>query len=252
MGRARQLADGGLNDAVLMDASAADTDVNDNILLEGTDSTSTDAGFNLLYEDGTHDASVALTPSSFTLDALNVSGTTTFESAVTADGTINSNAGITFPTEQVQSTTANVLDDYEEGTWTVDPDANIGGNLTFTSDTEIGTYVKIGRLCYISATVQVSTVSSTNDVNLSLPFAHGGNPTNGQAPGIGAIMTANASSGGPDHPANTVNVTTWIGNGNSFMAVYASIDNDNINGLSNNELAANDQLYINACYVVAT
>ena len=129
MGRARQLADGGLNDAILMDASAADTDVNDNILLEGTDSTSTDAGFNLLYEDGTHDASVALTPSSFTLDALNVSGTTTFESAVTADGTINSNAGITFPTEQVQSTTANVLDDYEEGTWTVDPDANIGGNL---------------------------------------------------------------------------------------------------------------------------
>ena len=61
MGRARQLADGGLNDAILMDASAADTDVNDNILLEGTDSTSTDAGFNLLYENGTHDGSALLT-----------------------------------------------------------------------------------------------------------------------------------------------------------------------------------------------
>ena len=58
MGRARQLADGGLNDAILMDASAADTDVNDNILLNGTDSSSTDAGFNLLYENGTHDAAV--------------------------------------------------------------------------------------------------------------------------------------------------------------------------------------------------
>ena len=58
MGRARQLADGGINDAILMDASAADTDVNDNILLEGTDSSSTDAGFNLLYENGTHDAAV--------------------------------------------------------------------------------------------------------------------------------------------------------------------------------------------------
>ena len=58
MGRARQLADGGLNDAILMDASAADTDVNDNILLNATDSTSTDAGFNLLYENGTHDAAV--------------------------------------------------------------------------------------------------------------------------------------------------------------------------------------------------
>ena len=61
MGRARQLADGGLNDAILMDASAADTDVNDNILLNGTDSTSTDTGFNLLYENGTHDGSVLLT-----------------------------------------------------------------------------------------------------------------------------------------------------------------------------------------------
>ena len=60
MGRARQLADGGLNDAILMDASAADTDVNDNILLNGTDSSSTDAGFNLLYENGTHDAAVTL------------------------------------------------------------------------------------------------------------------------------------------------------------------------------------------------
>ena len=60
MGRARELADGGINDAILMDASASDTDVNDNILLEGTDSTSTNAGFNLLYENGTHDAAITL------------------------------------------------------------------------------------------------------------------------------------------------------------------------------------------------
>ena len=60
MGRARQLADGGINDAILMDASASDTDVNDNILLNGTDSSSTDAGVNLLYENGTHDAAVTL------------------------------------------------------------------------------------------------------------------------------------------------------------------------------------------------
>jgi len=58
MGRARELADGGINDAILMDASASDTDVNDNILINGTESSSTDAGFNLLYENGTHDAAV--------------------------------------------------------------------------------------------------------------------------------------------------------------------------------------------------
>ena len=122
MGRARQLADGGLNDAILMDASAADTDVNDNILLNGTDSSSTDAGFNLLYEDGTHDASVALTPSSFTLDSLSVSGPTTLSRSVSGETTFNGaiipNAGIKFPATQVASTDANTLDDYEEGTFT--------------------------------------------------------------------------------------------------------------------------------------
>ena len=62
MGRARQIADisGGVSGAILMDASAADTDVNDNLLLNATDSDSTDAGFNLLYENGTHDAAVTL------------------------------------------------------------------------------------------------------------------------------------------------------------------------------------------------
>ena len=60
MGRARELADGGINDAILMDASAAGTDVNDNLFLNGTDSDSADAGFNLLYENGTHDAAVTL------------------------------------------------------------------------------------------------------------------------------------------------------------------------------------------------
>ena len=58
MGRARELANGGINDVILMDASASDTDVNDNLLLNATDSSSTDAGFNLLYEEGTHDAAV--------------------------------------------------------------------------------------------------------------------------------------------------------------------------------------------------
>ena len=72
----------------------------DHILLDGTDSTGanansrvlidasasdTDEGIIMSYEAGADDASVALTPSSFTLDALNVSGTTTFESAVTAE-----------------------------------------------------------------------------------------------------------------------------------------------------------------------
>ena len=55
MSRARQLVDRRNFNSLLMDASAASTDVADNILLDGTDSSSTDAGFRVLTEDfGTH------------------------------------------------------------------------------------------------------------------------------------------------------------------------------------------------------
>jgi len=55
MSRARQLVDRRNFNSLLMDASAASTDVADNILLNGTDSSSTDADFRILTEDfGTH------------------------------------------------------------------------------------------------------------------------------------------------------------------------------------------------------
>ena len=55
MSRARQLVDRRNYNSLLMDASAASTDVADNILLDGTDSSSTDAGSRILTVDfGTH------------------------------------------------------------------------------------------------------------------------------------------------------------------------------------------------------
>ena len=51
MGRARQLAGRGDNDTILMDASAASTDENEKLLLDGTDSVKANAGFNFLQED---------------------------------------------------------------------------------------------------------------------------------------------------------------------------------------------------------
>jgi hypothetical protein len=53
-----------------------------------------------------------------------------------------SGSGISFPATQSASSDANTLDDYEEGTWTVN------------------TYIKIGRLVTLSAVIQVTSVSS--------------------------------------------------------------------------------------------
>ena len=55
MSRAREFATQGNNAALVLNSSAASTDVGENLLLEGTDSSSTNAGYHLLQEKyGTH------------------------------------------------------------------------------------------------------------------------------------------------------------------------------------------------------
>jgi len=76
--------------------------------------------------------------------------------------------GIKFPATQVASADANVLDDYEEGTWT--PSFVVtGGSATYTG--QKGTYVKIGKqvTAVFFITVNVSSTLSTNGV-MGLPF----------------------------------------------------------------------------------
>jgi len=62
---------------------------------------------------------------------------------------------------------ANGLDDYEEGTWTVDEKNGQGGTVT----TNRANYTKIGRMVFASASVTVGTTTNTNTLNFTLPFA---------------------------------------------------------------------------------
>jgi hypothetical protein len=83
-----------------------------------------------------------------------------------------SGAGITFPATQSASTDANTLDDYEEGTWT----PIIKGtstNPSYTTSSASGSYVKIGKMVYVSFLVIVTGVSSQGTGNIyldALPF----------------------------------------------------------------------------------
>jgi hypothetical protein len=56
MGRARQLAGRGNNDSLILNSSAASTDVGELLLLNGTDASSSNAGFSTLQEDATGNA----------------------------------------------------------------------------------------------------------------------------------------------------------------------------------------------------
>ena len=84
--------------------------------------------------------------------------------------TINLTGGqITFPATASSSTDANTLDEYEEGTWT----PNVGGNTTYSS--QVGTYVKIGRLVFANFSFAITTLGTGGSISQinGLPFTSG-------------------------------------------------------------------------------
>lgn len=140
------------------------------------------------------------------LSSLPSFGTTIGVGAATAAA---SGSGITFPATQSASTDANTLDDYEEGTWT--PTLTIGGLTTgITYTTRSASYVKIGRIVYISLNIQLSSKGSlTGDVIITaLPFT-----TNSAANGYAYFGAADysAMSGATAHIyAQALNNSTSI------------------------------------------
>lgn len=81
---------------------------------------------------------------------------------------------ITFPAVQVPSAGANVLDDYEEGTWTVVLTFVTPGNLALTYTTQSGEYTKVGNrvMCtYDVVTATFTHTTASGNLQLTgLPF----------------------------------------------------------------------------------
>lgn len=78
----------------------------------------------------------------------------------------NAAAGqVSFPAVQNASAGVNVLDDYEEGTWT----PSLGGTTTYTTQT--GTYTKVGRLVYFNCELSINAIGTGSATTISgLPF----------------------------------------------------------------------------------
>jgi hypothetical protein len=71
-----------------------------------------------------------------------------------------SGTGITFPATQSASSNANTLDDYEEGSWSP---IYTGGGISVTYSEQIGRYVKIGKMVYISCRLITNAASGGSD-----------------------------------------------------------------------------------------
>ena len=89
--------------------------------------------------------------------------------------------GISFAADgNAAGMTSELLDDYEEGTWTPTMATSGGGNLTATYTTQTGTYTKVGRLVYVMFDMDVSntpTGTAGHPQIRGLPFS----PTVGQS-----------------------------------------------------------------------
>ena len=82
-------------------------------------------------------------------------------------------AGIQFPATQVANGGANVLDDYEEGEWTIgftDPSGDIAVNASYNT----GAYTRIGRVVHVTGNIRFSSGQASGDIILTgLPYTRG-------------------------------------------------------------------------------
>ena len=109
---------------------------------------------------GTNSGNAGGTPSFFEMLRLDVNGDVVCGSGnlVLTDG-----QGISFAADgNTGGMTSELLDDYEEGTWTPTMTTNGAGTLSATYTTQTGTYTKIGRLVYIMFDMVVSDTPSGN------------------------------------------------------------------------------------------
>jgi hypothetical protein len=104
-------------------------------------------------------------------------GNSTFSGNISVGGATptTSGTGITFPATQSASSNANTLDDYEEGTWTVQLQDVSNNNATMEAGFNTANYVKIGRQVTVTGIIYTSSVAGLSGaIRVSgLPFAVG-------------------------------------------------------------------------------
>jgi hypothetical protein len=145
-----------------------------------------------------------------------------------------SGAGITFPAAQSDSSNANTLDDYEEGTFTpAFTSSGVQPVVTYTSRT--GTYVKVGRVVTVFVKIIVNTIAGGTGVLYvsGLPFTVStdcdecGGPV-GLAFGYAANPTQTIQQEGGStviilmrNTSNSANVPTDLQNNSYFNSAFS-------------------------------
>jgi hypothetical protein len=125
--------------------------------------------------------------------------------------------GIVFPATQVASADANCLDDYEEGTWTVEWfDAATGGNLSSTTTT--GYYTKIGRsvqIHFAQANINTTGLTAGNTLYFTLPITAA---STGEIIGSGMLRAATWPN--TSGATQTVQINSYLASGGAARGSF--------------------------------
>ena len=163
---------------------------------------------------------------------------------VLSDGNLLPNATSTGVYLGVTSATAaNLLDDYEEGTYTPTVAGASGGSFGLTSGSDLLQYTKVGRIVHIQGMVSITSDSSASgNIIISLPFTAPA-LTDDSDYSMGVLALSNNGS--------TVTGQKYIfvqPGSNAYL--FAENDDGTSNYIDQDEVDANWQLHINVSYVV--
>jgi len=123
----------------------------------------------------------------------------------------------------LDATTANVLDDYEEGTWTPTAGTNAG-----TINTAIGKYTKVGRVVYVVAYIESTGMSTSGSRTYGgLPFAVN-NLASQTSVDYQGLEWSNNSGGGIYFDGGTSNFINNVTQ--TFRGSFAATDNSRFQG----------------------
>ena len=167
---------------------------------------------------------------------------------IDAAGLVNLPIGqLSFPATQNPSSSANVLDDYEEGTWSPQMLVQTLSTGVVQSITE-GTYIKIGRVVTVcGAIVLTNKGAGTGVITIgNLPFSTAATPANAIF-GIKGLMGswANISSlTGPCYVGASASSTTlsalkWLATAPDYLTNSANMNN-------------NSEMYFTCTYIAAS
>ena len=132
---------------------------------------------------------------------------------------------------------ANAIDDYEEGTWS--PTFSHSSN-TYGLSNQVGFYVKIGKLVFIGARLDVGTKSGTSSGAvkiIGLPFNTAVNYQSG--------MTPMQSNTGPNR------IMMYAGPDRNYLQPYKNDHGSSYSTLQGSELNVSDSLIFNLTYYSA-